>query len=190
MAEEAGPSTSGGEELVRRKLWPTVGGKTCWKEFLWARKVKNPWRYQPGTVALHGICWFQKIMDLLICKLPFSCLVHDIPLEVGWYDLYFQVHAILTLQEAAAANLVALQEDTNLCAIHAKHVTIMIKDIQLTWHICGEHLHYWITFSPKSVSVFLLVVGCVGFCWYQEREFNVGFAFVMYYSVMEWISLK
>ena len=45
---------------------------------------------------------------------------------------------------------------------HAKWVTIMPKDIQLARHIHGEHLHYW---NPpqKSVSEFLLVVGCVGF---------------------------
>ena len=38
---------------------------------------------------------------------------------------------MLALQEAAEAYLVGLFEDTNLCAIHAKRVTIMPKDIQL-----------------------------------------------------------
>ena len=74
--------------------------------------------------------------------MPFSQLVHDIALEVGKYDLHFQVHAILCLQEAAEAYLIGLLEDTNICAIHAKRVTIMPKDIQLAWHIHGEHLHY------------------------------------------------
>ena len=45
----------------------------------------------------------------------------------------FQVHAILILQEAAEVYLVGLLEDANLCAIHAKHITIMPKDIQLAW---------------------------------------------------------
>ena len=88
--------------------------------------------------------------------------------------MYFQEHTILTLQEPAEAYLVGLLEDINLCTIHTKHITIMPKDKQLAWHICGEHLHYWITFSPKSVSVFLLVAGCVGFCQYQGRLLNVG----------------
>jgi histone H3 len=44
-------------------------------------------------------------------------------------DLRFQSHVILTLQEAAEAYLVGLFEDTNLCAIHAKRVTIMPKDV-------------------------------------------------------------
>jgi histone H3 len=44
------------------------------------------------------------------------------------------------LQEAAEAYLVGLFEGTNLCAIHAKRVTIMPKDIQLARHIWGERL--------------------------------------------------
>ncbi|CDW59631.1 Histone domain containing protein [Trichuris trichiura] len=39
--------------------------------------------------------------------------------------------AVLVLQEATEAYMVDLFEDTNLCAIHARRVTIMAKDIQL-----------------------------------------------------------
>jgi histone H3/H4 len=53
-------------------------------------------------------------------------------------DLRFQGSAIAALQEAAEAYLVGLFEDTNLCAIHAKRVTIMPKDIQLARRIRGE----------------------------------------------------
>ncbi|XP_041283225.1 histone H3.3A-like [Onychostruthus taczanowskii] len=42
------------------------------------------------------------------------------------------------VQEASEAYLVGLFEDTNLCAIHAKRVTIMPKDIQLARRIRGE----------------------------------------------------
>ena len=91
MAAEAGPSKSGGEELAHKKLCPTMGGKALWKEFLQAGKVKKTRKYQPGTVALHEIQWFQKSTELLIWKLPFSWLVHEIALEVGKYDLHFQV---------------------------------------------------------------------------------------------------
>lgn len=45
---------------------------------------------------------------------------------------------ITLLQEASEAYLVGLFEDTNLCAIHAKRVTIMPKDIQLARRIRGE----------------------------------------------------
>ncbi|KAL4677895.1 hypothetical protein H8959_020569, partial [Pygathrix nigripes] len=53
-------------------------------------------------------------------------------------DLRFQSAAIGALQEASEAYLVGLFEDTNLCAIHAKRVTIMPKDIQLARRIRGE----------------------------------------------------
>ena len=44
----------------------------------------------------------------------------------------------MALQEASEAYLVRLFEDTNLCTIHAKHVTIMPKDMQLARCIRGE----------------------------------------------------
>jgi histone H3 len=53
-------------------------------------------------------------------------------------DLQFQRRAILALQEASNSYLVGLYEDTNLCAIHAKCVTIMPKDMKLTRRIWGE----------------------------------------------------
>ena len=53
-------------------------------------------------------------------------------------DLRFQSTAFLALQEASEAYLVALFEDVNLCAIHAKRATIMPKDIQLARRIRGE----------------------------------------------------
>jgi histone H3/H4 len=50
----------------------------------------------------------------------------------------WQGTAILALQEAAEAHLVGLFEDANLCAIHAKRVTIMPKDLQLARRIRGQ----------------------------------------------------
>ena len=50
-------------------------------------------------------------------------------------DLRFEGAALLALQDAAEAYLIALLEDSNLLAIHAKWVTIMPKDIQLAWRI-------------------------------------------------------
>jgi len=108
-----------------RKSAPTAAG------------VKKPHRYRPGTVALREIRKYQKSTDLLIRKLPFQRLVREIAQDYK-ADLRFQSSAILALQEAAEAYLVSLFEDTNLCAIHAKRVTIMPKDIQLARRIRGE----------------------------------------------------
>ena len=101
------------------------------------RQVK-PHRYRAGTVALQDIRHFQKTSALLIRKLPFQRLVREIAQDYKT-DLRFQSAAILCLQEAAEAYLIRLFDDANLCAIHARRVTIMPKDILLARRIRGEH---------------------------------------------------
>lgn len=108
-----------------RKKTPEVGG------------VKKPHRFRPGTVALREIRRYQKSTELLIRRMPFQRLVREIAVEYKT-DLRFQASAILALQEATEAYLVALFEDSNLCAIHAKRVTIMPRDVQLARRIRGE----------------------------------------------------
>merc|ERR1712079_938069 len=103
-----------------RKSAPSTGG------------VKKPHRYRPGTVALREIRRYQKSTELLIQR-----LVREIAQDFKT-DLRFQSADIGALQEASEAYLVGLFEDTNLCAIHAKRVTIMPKDIQLARRIRGE----------------------------------------------------
>ena len=108
-----------------RKKSPSSGG------------VKKPHRYRPGTVALREIRRYQKSTDLLIQKLPLQRLVREISQDFK-SDVCFNATALLGLHESAEAYLVKLFEDTNLCAIHAKRVTIMPKDIQLARRIRGE----------------------------------------------------
>ncbi|KAF8430659.1 histone H3 [Terfezia claveryi] len=99
--------------------------------------VKKPHRYKPGTVALREIRRYQKSTELLIRKLPFQRLVREIAQDFK-SDLRFQSSAIGALQESVEAYLVSLFEDTNLCAIHAKRVTIQSKDVQLARRLRGE----------------------------------------------------
>ena len=101
--------------------------------------VKKPHRYRPGTVALREIRRYQKSTDLLIRKLPFQRLCREIAQDFK-KDLRFQGSSVLALQEVAEAYLVGLNEDANLCALHAKRVTIIPKDIQLARRIRGEKL--------------------------------------------------
>ena len=100
------------------------------------RQVK-PHRYRAGTVALKDIRHYQGSTALLIRKLPFQRLVREIAQDFKT-DLRFQSAAVLCLQEVAEAYLVRLFDDANLCAIHARRVTIMPKDIQLARRIRGE----------------------------------------------------
>ena len=51
-------------------------------------------------------------------------------------DLHFHSSDVAALQEAVEAYIVELFEETNLCAIHVKRVTIMPKDIKLSRRIC------------------------------------------------------
>ena len=107
-----------------RKSAPATGG------------VMKPHRWRPGTVALRDIKRYQKSTELLIRKLPFQRLVREIAQDFKT-DLRFESSAVVAL-EASEAYLVGLFADTNLCAIHAKRVTIMPKDIQLARRIRGE----------------------------------------------------
>jgi histone H3 len=88
-------------------------------------------------VALREIRRYQRSTDLLLRKLPFQRLVREITQEFH-VDLKFQSTALLALQEAAEAYLVGLFEDTNVCALHARRVTIQPKDMQLARRIRGE----------------------------------------------------
>ena len=114
-------------DKAARKTAPTIGKNA----------IKKPHRYKPGTVALREIKKYQKSTDLLIRKLPFQRLVRDVATDYKT-DLRFQSSAVLALQEASESYLVGLFEDTNLCAIHAKRVTIMPKDMQLARRLRGE----------------------------------------------------
>lgn len=120
------------------KLHPIFGVKAP-RDLIMSKekKERKKKRYRPGTRALREIRKFQKSTDLLIPKLPFQRLVREIALNFK-SELRFQSTAVLALHEASEAYLVSLFEDTNLCAIHAKRVTIMPKDVRLARRIRGE----------------------------------------------------
>ncbi|KAF7336899.1 histone H3 [Mycena venus] len=99
---------------------------------------KKKFRFRPGTVALREIRTYQKSTQHLIRKLPFQRLVREIAQDFK-SDLRFQSTALEALQEAAENYLVALFEDTQACAIHAKRVTIFQKDMMLARRLRGDY---------------------------------------------------
>ena len=121
---------STGGKAPRKQLATTASRKS-------AVPLMRPRRYRPGTVALREIRRYQKSTDLLLKKAPFQRLVREVSQDFKT-DLRFQSSAVMALQEASEAYLVGLFEDTNLCAIHARRVTIMPKDMQLARRIRGE----------------------------------------------------
>jgi histone H3/H4 len=102
-----------------------------------AAESRKPFRYRPGTLALREIRKYQKSTELLLRKSPFQRLVREIAQDYRSF-LRFQSSALLALQEACEAYMVGMFEDSNLCAIHAKRVTVFPKDIQLARRIRGE----------------------------------------------------
>ena len=127
---------STGGKAPRKELATLASRKTNPVSSNFRGKLRTPHRFRPGTVALRQIRKYQKSTELLIRKLPFQRLVREIAQDYKC-DLRFQSTALLALQEAAEAYLVGLMEDTQLCAIHAKRVTIMPKDMQLARRIRG-----------------------------------------------------
>ena len=113
--------------------------KTAKKSVSKTGGIKKPHRFRPGTVAAREIRKYQKSTELLIRKLPFQRLVKEIAHEIK-PDTRFQSSAVMALQESSEAYLVGLFEDTNLCAVHGKRVTIMKKDVILARRIRGESL--------------------------------------------------
>ena len=94
-------------------------------------------RFRPGTVALREIKRYQKQTSNLLPRAPFHRLVRQICRDID-PDLRFQSQALYALQEAAEAYLTGVFEDANLCAIHAKRVTLMKKDMELARRIRGD----------------------------------------------------
>ena len=99
-------------------------------------------RYRPGKKALKQIRHYQRNTKTLLSKLPFQRLVRQTmqkcEKESGSKINRIQITGLEALQEAAESYLVGLFEDANLCAIHAKRVTVMPKDILLARKLRGE----------------------------------------------------
>ncbi|XP_018410975.1 PREDICTED: histone H3-like centromeric protein A [Nanorana parkeri] len=105
------------------------------------RDLRRPaCRYRPGTRALMEIRKYQKSTDLLIRKAHFSRLVREVCMEFTRGVPYmWQSMAIMALQEAAEAFMVRLFEDSSLCCLHAKSVTLFVQDMQFSQRIRGSH---------------------------------------------------
>ncbi|KAH7277697.1 hypothetical protein KP509_03G042700 [Ceratopteris richardii] len=100
-------------------------------------QARAPQRRRRYTKAFAEIRHYQKTAELLIPRRPFARVVKE-ELQRYCAGLRIQALALEALQEAAEAFLISMLEDSNLCAIHAKRVTIQPKDIQLARRIRGD----------------------------------------------------
>uniref|UniRef100_A0ACD5U3A5 Uncharacterized protein n=1 Tax=Avena sativa TaxID=4498 RepID=A0ACD5U3A5_AVESA len=102
------------------------------------KKKKRAYRFRPGTVALREIRKYQRSTGLLLPFAPFVRLVKEITGSLSKTVNRWTPEALVPLQAAAEYNLVDMFERANLCAIHAKRVTLMPADIQLARRIGGK----------------------------------------------------
>merc|ERR1712166_530128 len=121
-----------------KKITPAEGG------------MKRKFRVKAGTNALREIKRYQKSMSNLLPRASFCRVVREIAREVGDATLRFQSQALVALQEATEAYIVGLFEDTNLCAIHAKRMTVQRKDMLLARRIRGDRHMDFTDHQPKS----------------------------------------
>ncbi|CAK5265474.1 unnamed protein product [Mycena citricolor] len=94
-------------------------------------------RFRPGAVALREIRKYQRSTELLIRKRPFQRLVRELAQSFKT-DLRFQSGALAALQEAAEHYIVGLMDDSNLCVLHARRVTLMPRDMRLALRLRGD----------------------------------------------------
>jgi histone H3 len=131
LSQPASANDASADECI--SLSPSI--RTCPEHI--GPLIQQKRRYKPGTLAIREIRKYQKSTDLLIRKLPFARLVREICNEFTDQPMRWTAEALLALQESSEDFLVHLFEDCNLCAIHAKRVTIMPKDMQLARRIRG-----------------------------------------------------
>eukprot|EP00978_Attheya_sp_CCMP212_P022097 scaffold65459_cov82-Attheya_sp.AAC.1 len=99
-------------------------------------------RRRPGEAALAEIRTMQKSTELIISKAAMSRLIREIcqsslgrkPEE----DLRWTSPAIAAVHTAGEDYMTKIFESTNRLAIHAKHVTINHKEMQLAQKLCDE----------------------------------------------------
>ena len=95
---------------------------------------------RPGQKALREIRHYQKNTDNVVRKLPFQRLVRELAKELSMEDLRFQSSALAALQECVEMYMINLFCDSQLCATHAKRMTLFKKDLDLARRIRGESL--------------------------------------------------
>lgn len=128
-------------DAIPRKA--VVGMSGVGKSMMPKAAAKKKRRRKPGTVSLREIRYYQKRTELLIKKRPFQRFVKEIANDevsssYAPEGLRWRPDAVEALHEASESYVTHLFEDCNLNAIHAKRVTIMVKDMQLARRIRGE----------------------------------------------------
>ena len=87
--------------------------------------------------ALQEIRKFQMIVENVIPGAAFQRVVREISQSLK-RDVRWSAAALGAIQEAAEQMATSLFEDANMCAIHAKRVTLMDRDLRLPTRIRSD----------------------------------------------------
>ena len=98
-------------------------------------------RYRPNTKALAEIRHYQSSTNNLIPRLPFQRLVREITQRIRG-DFRYTGVALSALQTASEFYIIGLLEDSYLCTLHAKRVTLMERDLKLAYRIRGDAISH------------------------------------------------
>lgn len=125
------------EHARRRKFRPTKSRPHGTEDLI----NRKPKRALASVNARREIEFYQHTTNLLIKKIPFARVIREIVHDLwdGKKELYWKSTALLALQEAAEWYLVCLFQDANLCARHAKRVTVMNEDLALVRRLRQHH---------------------------------------------------
>ena len=129
------------KSLTARKKEAALAARKEKADRMKALGIKKPHRFRPGTVALREIRHYQRSGDPLIPRRAMERAIREIAqnLKSPLTDLRFQSSAIDALRQSAEHYLISWFEDGQLCAIHAKRVTLMPKDVKLASRIRGDY---------------------------------------------------
>lgn len=100
-------------------------------------KVRKKRRFKPGTVALREIKKYQSSTDTQIPKQSFQRVVREIAQGYNG-EIRFQKAALEALHIASEAYLVDFLNTSNLCALHARRVTVKQADAKLAKYITDQ----------------------------------------------------
>jgi len=103
-----------------------------------SKMIAGKRRWKPGTVALRQIRKMQKGTDTLIARAPFARLVKQIAAAQSVNGFRWQRSALAAAHEATEAYIIGLLGDANLCALHARRVTMMPRDLHLARRLRGN----------------------------------------------------
>ncbi|XP_026288585.1 uncharacterized protein LOC113213387 [Frankliniella occidentalis] len=100
---------------------------------------RRSYHFKNGSRALKEIKFLQRTTNLLIPKASFCRLVKEIINEMSHNQFRIQSLALSALQEAVEMYIVQFFEDSLLCSLHAKRVTLMVQDCCLMRRLRGPN---------------------------------------------------